>query len=159
MARAGSGADLSVWHTSPKGAITVAEFSNCSFEKNSGDYTEDISTVVGIGALYIDSIPIRFSGQNSFTNNTHSALAARTTGIYMSQNSDTYFSDNSGRVGGAIALFGAAFIQTEPLSALKFTDNEAVIAGGAIYAVSVGEHDLIDSHNCFIRFSDITSHS
>ena len=161
VARAGSGADLSVWHTEPKGAVVVVKFTTCSFEGNTGDYTTtnyttSRSTVVGIGALYLDSIPVYFTGDNIFQDNDHSAIAAITTGIYITANSTVSFTNNKGRNGGAVALLGAAFIQTSPLSRVEFVNNTAEIEGGAIYAISIGEHDLINSRNCFIRYSDIS---
>ncbi|CAI8037586.1 hypothetical protein GBAR_LOCUS21022, partial [Geodia barretti] len=71
-------------------------------------------------------------------------------------NSSITFTNNMGRHGGAIALLGAAFIETHPLSKLVFVNNSALIAGGAIYETSIGEHDLINSRNCFIRYFNIS---
>ena len=156
VARAGSGADFSVWHTEPRGAVATVNFTNCCFQENTGLYTEEQSTVVGIGALYLDSIPVYFMGNNVFRNNQNSALAATTTGIYITTDATVNFIRNRGRYGGAVALFGAAFIQTYPSSRVEFVQNTAEIEGGAIYEVSIGEHDLINSRNCFIRYSDIT---
>ena len=95
-------------------------------------------------------------GENKFLENTHSALAAITTGVYITTSSLIGFRDNKGRHGGAISLLGAAFILTYPSSRLVFVNNSAVIAGGAIYEISIGEHDLINAKNCFVRYSDIT---
>ena len=155
VARAGSGADLSVWHGEYKGAVAVVNFTNCHFIDNNGSYTEEQSTAVGIGALYLDSVPVYFMGENYFFGNTHSALAAITTVIYTMNNSSLTFINNTGRHGGAVALLGAAFIQTYPYSRLTFINNSATIDGGAIYQRSIGEHDLINSRNCFIQYSNI----
>ena len=156
VARAGSGADLSVWHSEPYGATARVNFTNCSFLENTGLYTREQSKVVGIGALYIDSLPVYFMGDNYFLNNSHSALAAISTGIRITTSSSVVFIDNKGRHGGAIALLGAAFIQTYPKSRMEFVNNSAIIAGGAIYETSIGEHDLINSRNCFIRYFNIS---
>jgi hypothetical protein len=156
IARAGSGVDLSVWHSEPYGSTVRVVFTNCSFLRNTGFYTTNQSKIVGIGALYIDSIPVYFTDDNFFLGNNHSALAAISTGIHIMTNSSVTFRNNMGRHGGAIALLGAAFIETHPLSKLVFVNNSALIAGGAIYEISIGEHDLINSRNCFIRYFNIS---
>ena len=97
VARAGSAADLSVWHSVPTGAVAVANFTDCMFRNNSGSYTNELSTAVGIGALYLDSIPVYFMGENVFELNTHSALAAVSTGIYLTGGSSVHFLRNKGR--------------------------------------------------------------
>ena len=97
-----------------------------------------------------------FMGENKFLNNNNSALAAITTGIHITTNATVDFIGNAGRYGGAIALLGAAFIETHPLSRRNFVQNSATIAGGAIYEISIGKQNLINCRNCFIRYSDIT---
>ena len=155
IARACSAVDLSVWHLEPKGAVVAANFTNCTITDNSGDYTSELNTVVGIGALYLDSIPIYFMGENCFERNSHSALAAVSTGIYLTTNSSLVFVNNTGRHGAAVALLGYAFLETSHASELSFIDNTADLNGGAIYQHSIGQHDLINSRNCFIRYSNV----
>ena len=155
VARAGSALDLSVWHPSTHGAVVNVGFNNCRFENNSGDYTSTMGQLRGIGAMYLDSIPIEISGSTDFCNNTHSALAAVNTGIYFESSSDTNFINNSGHNGGAISLMGFAFIEMKNYSSITFVNNTAHFYGGAIFGQSIGEHDLISSRNCFIRYYDI----
>ena len=155
IARAGSATDLAVWHSVPKGAVAEANFTDCVFQSNSGDYTTELGTVVGIGAMYVDSIPVYFMGSIQFHNNTHSALAAVSTGIYVTANTTAHFVNNTGRTGGAIALLGYAFLEVSPDSKIYFLNNSAEIKGGAILGESIGEHDLISSRNCFIRYSAV----
>ena len=157
VARAGSGADLSAWHTVPMGATATVNFTDCLFRENNGKYTTQQISTVAIGTLYLDGISVFFMGNNLFLRNTHSALAAISAGIYLMPNSSVNFTENLGRHGAGVALLGAAFIQTHPFSTAVFVNNSAVIAGGAIYQNSIGEHDLINSRNCFIRYSDITA--
>ena len=156
VARVGSGADLSDWHLIPHGAVSTVNFTNCTFTGNNCFYTKEPNTIVGIGALYINAIPVYFLGKNTFESNTHSALAAISTGIYLTTNSSLNFTNNTGRRGAAIALLGAVFLQTSPQSRVMFINNTAAIEGGAIYQYSIGEHDLLNSRNCFIRYSNIT---
>lgn len=155
VARAGSAVDLSVWHPSTHGALTQVYFETCKFENNSGNYTSMSGKLIGIGAMYLDSIPVTISGNTTFHNNTHSALAAVNTGIYFDINSSTSFVGNSGHSGGAISLMGFAFIKVHMFSSLIFINNSASLHGGAIFGQSIGEHDLISTHNCFIRYYDI----
>jgi len=109
-----------------------------------------------LGTLYIDSIPTRFAGYARFSGNLRTALAAVAASIDFLEDCVANFSFNHGRNGGAIALFGYSFIRVHPGAQLNFIDNLAYFNGGAIFAKSVGEHDLISSRNCFIRFHDIT---
>ena len=156
VARAGSGADLSVWHSVTRGATAVANFTNCSFSGNKGSYTDQQNTVVGIGALYLDSISVYFMAENWFEDNSHSALAAFNAGIYLTDNATLRFVNNTGHNGAGIALLGAAFLQTYPNSRAEFVNNSAYLRGGAIYQYSIGHRDLINSRNCFIRYSNIS---
>ena len=157
VARAGSALDLSVWHPSTHGAVVNVGFNNCRFESNRGSYTSAKGQLRGIGAMYLDSIPIEISGSTVFNNNTHSALAAGNTGIYFESGSDTSFTNNSGHNGGAISLMGFAFLEMGNHSSIAFINNTAHFYGGAIFGQSIGEHDLISSRNCFIRYYDIIS--
>lgn len=157
VARAGSGVDFSVWHSEPRGAVVKPRLANCSFYRNSASYTHRLGSVVGIGAMYLDSIPVVFNNAAIFENNNDSALAAVNTGIYFANKSTGNFANNSGRNGGAIALMGFAFIETSDDTSLNFQNNRAEQKGGAIYAQSVGEHELISSRNCFIRFNNLSA--
>ena len=153
---AGSAADLSVWHDVPYGAVAVVNFTDCFFQGNMADESVIQNRLVGVGTLYLDSIPVYFMGDNYFMSNVHSAIAALSAGIHITPNSNITFYNNSGRNGGAIALFSGAFIETSPYSNLSFVENNGTIEGGAIYYTSIGEHKMISPGKCFIRYSDIT---
>ena len=155
IARVGSALDLAVWHAVPLGATVKPLLANCNFFNNSASYTTQSGSIVGVGAFYTDSIPVDLHGNFTFEQNKHSALAAVSTGIYFQEDSQIHFVGNTGRTGGAIALLGYAFIQTSNGVHLQFVNNSAEIQGGAIFAQSIGEHDLISSRNCFFRYKDI----
>ena len=155
IARVGSGADISVWHPIPSGAVVEPSFTNCAFYNNSAEYTSKLGSQVGIGALYVDSIPVKFSGRMRFIGNTQTALASISTGLYFEKGCHANFSSNQGRNGGAIALLGDAFVLVSDLTKMNFLNNSAELKGGAIYGHSIGEHDLISSRNCFIRYEDV----
>ena len=156
-ARVGTAVDLSVWHPVPEGAPVKPSFSNCTFTKNNANYANDDSngTFVGLGALYADSTPVVFTDYVKFSHNTQTALAAVDTGIYYDSNTIVKFHKNTGRNGGALALMGYAFIEVSENTTLHFSNNSADLKGGAIYGHSIGEHDLLSSRNCFIRYNDI----
>jgi len=162
-ARVGSALDLAVWHAVTIGVTVEARLTNCNFFNNSASYTTKsgsivtTQSIVGVGAFYTDSIPVYLHGDFTFEQNNHSALAAVSTGIYFQENSQVHFVGNTGRTGGAIALLGYAFIQTTDGVHLQFVNNSAEVQGGAIFAQSIGEHDLISSRNCFFRYKDITA--
>ena len=157
IARVGTAVDLSVWHPVSTGAVVKPSFSRCIFRNNSADYAENNSsgTFVGLGAMYTDSIPILFTDNVNFSHNTHTALAAVGTGIYFDSNTVAVFYSNTGRNGGALALMGYAFIEVSENTKLYFKKNFAFLRGGAIYGYLIGEHDLISSRNCIIRYKDI----
>ena len=92
-----------------------------------------------------------------FTSNPSTALVATTTVVSFHRKSVTNFLGNSGRNGGAIALFGSAIVIVYELAELNFEHNTAVVKGGAIYSQLVGSHDLISSRNCFIQSQTITA--
>lgn len=156
QARIGSGADLSTWHASNIGAVLVPNIESCEFMNNGYSQTSNTSSgLIGIGALYVDTLHANFSGNNSFVGNNGTALAVTGGYITIYDNCDVTFTNNTGRNGGAIALLGNAYIITSENTSLTFTGNKAMYHGGAIYFYSSGERDLISSRNCFIRYKDI----
>ncbi len=156
-ARVGTAVDLSVWHPVSEGALVRPLFSYCSFSWNNANYARitTIGSFVGLGTLYSDSIPALFKNNVNFSHNTQTALAAVGTGIHFMKNTIAWFHSNTGRNGGAIALMGYAFIEVASNTTFHFVNNSADLKGGAIYGHSIGEHDLISSRNCFIRYNDI----
>ena len=157
VARVGSGLDFSVWHIQPVGATVKPRLTNSSFYFNNALYTHKLGSLVGIGVMYLDSIPVEFAGAVIFEQNHDSALTAINTGIYFMNNCTGNFTSNSGRNGAAIALLGHAFLETSGNTCLNFTGNRAELKGGAIYSQSVGEHDLISSSSCFIRYNNLSA--
>ena len=153
--RLGAALDISLWHSSINGKHPHPVIDNCTFINNNA-IKQSNGGLIGIGAVYIDSLPVSFIGNNSFYNNNGSALAV--TGSYITIGTNAYvtFIGNRGRNGGAIALYGNTFIVTNESSTLSFINNTAQYKGGAIYFYSSGQRDLLSSRNCFIRFSNTT---
>lgn len=163
IARVGSAVDISPRTTnSTEGALVQPVFKQCTFESNLAKYasnTNETGNLVGIGAVYVDSVHAYFAESATFYNNSQTALAAINAGLYFESGCQAQFKSNSGRKGGAVALFGNSFIQVSEDTSMTFSNNYAEIKGGAIYGQSIGEHDLISSRNCFIRYSDINKTS
>ena len=150
QARLGSAVDLTIRHGLPAGVLSQVVFETCTFQNNNISYTSDDTKLIGKGALYVDSVPVKFIGKNLFRLNTGSAIAAVTAGIEF--NGVAAFYDNTGDSGGAIALLGGSWMTITENAYLQFGNNRAHDKGGAIFAMSIGEHDLISSRNCFIRY-------
>ena len=153
-ARLGAAVDLSVWHPVSNGAVVQVKFTDTII--SSHHYDQPTGSIVGIGAFYTDSVPAVFYGYANFAFNTFSAFAATSTSIDFFGSAN--FIANSGRNGGAITLFGYAFIRVHSGVSMTFIHNSAKLKGGAIYAELVGEHELISSRNCFIRYKEIEVH-
>ena len=154
-ARLGDAVDLSVWHPVSDGVTVQVSFKNITVECH-GERAQKPGSLVDMGTMYIDSIPTTFDGYINFVSNMHTALAAIAASIDFLDNCVANFTHNYGRNGGAVAVFGYAFIRVRGNAQLNFIDNSASLKGGAIFAKSVGEHDLLSSRNCFIRFNNIS---
>ena len=153
-AQLGAAVDLSVWRPLANQETVEVYFTNTTI--NSSRHYPFLGSLVGLGAMYINSVPTSFVGYTNFTSNPSTALVATTTVIKFHRSSITYFFDNSGRNGGAIALFGNAVIITYDWAELNFECNTAAVKGGAIYSELAGSHELVSSRSCFIQFQAIT---
>ena len=157
LARIGAALDLSLWHPSKSGNCPQPLLiSNCIFENNSAMIQDGSGGLIGVGAVYVDSLPVNFSGNVSFNNNIGSALAVTGSYITIESISNVSFYNNSGRNGGAIALLSNVYILMNEDSMLRFVNNSAQYKGGAIYYFNAGERDLLSSRNCFIRYYNVS---
>lgn len=155
VARLGSAVDLSLWnvHGFSEGSTVVSpHFEGCTFANNTVKYTSFNGTPTGIGAIYTDSVPLDFRGENLFVKNYGSALVGLDAAIEFNNGSYTSFYNNKGLSGGAVSLFSKAFLRFWDCCNVTFVDNSADLHGGAIYWQSVGDHQLISSRNCFMRY-------
>ena len=158
-ARLGSAIDLSVWHlySTVTGSLVIKpEFRNCLFVSNSIKYTTAAGTSAGIGTVYSDSVPIQFRDEAYFIDNEGSAIASLDAEVQFGSKSNTTIIGNRGKVGAGITLFNKAFLNLNESCSLKFINNSAHLHGGGIYWESIGDHQLISSRNCFIRYNDVT---
>ena len=137
------------------GSILHPVFQNCVFQDNTVHYTKNTAgTPSGSGTLYTDSVPVRFTDNVQFTNNTGSAIVSLEAVVVFDKPIVATFENNSGHVGGGIALYSKAYILIHKQCHLQFQNNVANLHGGGIYWESIGNHDLVSSRNCFIRYED-----
>ncbi len=153
-ARIGSAIDLSAWHPSNIGTVLTPSIISCSF---TGNYYPPLDGgLIGIGAVYVDTLHAAFHGHCIFNDNKGSALAITGSYIKIMNNCTLTFKNNKGRNGGGIALLGNTYIMTYENSSLIFINNTAKYRGGAIYFYSSGERDLLSSRDCLLRYSNLT---
>ena len=155
IGRLGAGLDLSLWHPSFTGKHPYCLIEDTVFINNYPVHPSN-GGLVGIGAVYIDSLPTILRGQVSFEGNNGTAFVATGTHVNISNGTNVTFTGNSGRNGGAIALLDGTFIVTSEGSSLYFINNWALYKGGAIYSFRSGERDLLSSRNCFLRYENIS---
>uniref|UniRef100_A0A1X7URB9 Right handed beta helix domain-containing protein n=1 Tax=Amphimedon queenslandica TaxID=400682 RepID=A0A1X7URB9_AMPQE len=93
IARLGSAIDLSLWNIKgfSDGSLVVSPyFEESTFVNNTIKYTKYYGTPTGIGAVYTDSVPLNFTGNNNFSGNIGSALVALDATVEFRNNSRTY---------------------------------------------------------------------
>ncbi|XP_065890679.1 uncharacterized protein [Dysidea avara] len=156
IARAGSAIDLSSYHDVPEGQLVTPIIRNCTFYRNTNSYTNNVVQSLGLGTLHSDGIPFVFYGDNYFQENDGTALAATDVIVDIKENASAVFYRNMGLRGGAIALLGSTVLRVFPNTKLLFEENSATDRGGAIYSISVGLRDIVNSRKCFIRYHDYT---
>ena len=154
VARVGSAVDLSSYHDVPEGQLVSPVFVNCSYFNNNNSYTNSVVKPLGLGTIHSDGIPFVFLGDNYFVKNNGTALAATDVIVDFRENATAKFIGNQGLRGGAMALFGSTVLRVYPNTKLLFEGNEATDKGGAIYSISVGLRDVVNSRKCFIRYHD-----
>jgi hypothetical protein len=146
-----------------KGTLTTPVFKNCAFVNNSVQLNnstgaEKVQITYGIGTLYISLYNVKFEGNNTFTNNTGTAIHIVNGNIDMSQSS-AYFYNNSGIQGGAIALIGQSSMIVGPNKSYYFVNNTAYVKGGGLYVQLDDNHDITASKSCFIVYRNSDGHT
>ena len=170
----GAAIDLGILHSSENGQLVKPQFRHCTFINNTvtGYTIDDRNDTYGIeddgststsggywpgtGAMYLDGVTVDFSGSVTFTNNTGGAVVAIGAGMNVHQNAFVEFHNNRAEMGGALYLSGHSWISVSQHVQVSFINNSARVYGGAIYYRKSGEHDLMSSANCFIRYVDDT---
>ena len=158
QARVGSALDLSVWAPFLPGVGIQPTFTGCVFRRNNDLWSSNSllggTTGPGVGTVNTQSIPLYFEDTVLFESNNCSALAIVDTSVDFLENCFANFTGNNGRSGGAISLFGSAFMRVHPHTNMNFIENTASQYGGAIFYYTIGQHKIARFGNCFIQFSD-----
>ena len=113
----------------------------------------------GQGTLYSVQVPLIFRSDVQFTNNTQSALVLD--GSTMEVHGRLDFANNTGIMGGAIAMYGRSkIILGANTSTLIFEANTCGKKGGALYIQAPGSplvsFNATETYNqaCFFGYSD-----
>lgn len=125
---------------------------NCSFSGNSVNYSSSSTYPVGVGTVYINGVPVRFSDLVSFDHNFGTGVVLTGADADFSQ-CTALFDSNYALNGGAIALLGTASIVVSDQTVMRFYNNYASNFGGAIYNSYLGIN-IKNYANCFIHYSD-----
>ena len=143
--------NLHLWQGSDIGVLSTVEFENGTFQKNLMGLVGTFSNQQGFGALYVDHIPVSFTGSSQFLHNNRSALVAIASSITVNRNATVTFMENEADFGGAILLSGYAYLKMLEGACVHFENNTAKIRGGAIYAEYIGKAFAVYYASCFIR--------
>ena len=127
---------------------------NCNFSYNEMVFLNITAYSMGVGALYITTVPALFVGANLFSFNKGTAMVVSGTFVSVSNSSSMTFTQNSGRRGGALAFFGNSWLIAHEDTRFIFSDNSvgSYGLGGAIYSVHFGGHDMPYDYDCFFRY-------
>ena len=128
------------------------EIANCSFSGNSVNYGSSNAYPLGVGTVYINGVPVRFSDLLSFDHNVGTGVALTGAEADFSQ-CTVVFESNEALNGGAIALLGAASIVVDDRTVMQFYNNYASNFGGAIYNAFLGTN-IKTYASCFIHYSN-----
>ena len=131
----------------------ATKFKDCSFignrvlaiHKNNNEYH------IRSGTIMITALPVCFGGETNFRDNVGTALHVVASKVMFDWWSNTTFANNSGNLGGALALVGMATLLFDSNSIFLFENNHADFVGGAIYWYSVDQHDYFSSRTCFLK--------
>ena len=158
IGRVGSAFDLSEWHVGWKGAIVTPLFNDCVFSYNNDNPSTVtyVGETIGVGTINTETIPLYFNNCIEFYNNNRSALAVTDSVVHFLDDCIANFTENFGKNGGAIALFGSSHIRVYDYTKMIFISNSAIQFGGAIYSYAIGLHNLALFGNCFIQYHDPT---
>lgn len=132
-------------------ATLVIIFTQCEFLGNAvvdevenlhGNNSHAIQIRSGKGTFTLLYLTVRFARMVRFENNTGTALYILAGVVRFEQGVEAYFVNNCGHSGGAIALMVSALMFVEADSSVYFIRNSAISRGGAIFALSIGLHNL-----------------
>ena len=149
-AQSGAALFIALHPLTVQGKVPAAEIHNSSFVAN--EINENNFTT-GVGAVYIDKIPVQFRKEVRFENNRGSGLGVVGAVVDFSD-CKVHFLSNVGDKGGAIALLGNARIMVNSMTCMNFSNNLALVQGGAIYNRYIEKEDMRNYADCFVHHQD-----
>ena len=145
------------WNLYNRELLPSPKFVNCTLAKNivkthmlqkTGQYSEYSE---GSGVFHCLGHQFTLEGTSLFENNEGSALYLDTCGVTFSQNSVSYFSNNTGYQGGAIYELSSVIYILDGAE-IHFVCNHAEDKGGAIFELTTARLIYDYSRTCFIEF-------
>ena len=127
--------------------VTVrdSEF-NCN--SPSGEVLQDNSATVSI-----KNVDLELNGRVTFHHNTGSAISSDNSDIYLNRDTAVSFTHNLAQQGAGLNLV-SSFVHVYRNASVLFSNNRAIIAGGAIYSNQRQDIYVPYSHVCFIEYDD-----
>ena len=153
VAELGSALYISRFSLVVEGEILPVTFSDSQFVGNSVQPSEIAIHQEGVGAVYVNAVPVQFHKKAYFERNNGSAFCIVGTQANFTSCNATFLG-NVGSKGGAIALLGAASILIDDSTYMHFEDNFASLHGGAIYNKYIERENLKTYASCFIHHTN-----
>ena len=107
--------------------------------------------IINLGTFVVYGFEVLFEGWVEFRDHTSTALHVTDGTVTFLPNTNALYFNNSGYQGGALAMFGSSSLRLNSNTDIRFINNSAFTAGGAIYHSTLNQHDFISSRTCFIR--------
>lgn len=150
------------------GFLPVPTFINCTFienklknKSNCGDSGNSEAkkvphcrqTTFNSGVFIVTRFEVHFDSHIQFIRNRYTALYVSSGLVRLEDSATVEFENNTGYVGGAVALYSFSSIVLGKNSLLNFTHNYAFIHGGGIYHQTMDQHSFFRASiaNCFIK--------
>ena len=142
-----------------KGLLPKVTFKNCIFEGNRvstlNKLMDDKLAYVhkrGSGCFGSIGYKVQFNSSMQFINNSGSALYLVFSTVVINSGNAISFIDNTGYYGGAVGLFGTSILHLHDNITLNFTNNTAIVKGGAIYQEYIDTLEYISLRKCFFHY-------
>lgn len=137
-----------------RGILPEVNIIDSSFINNANEMTMPNDNVlqgwIGQGVVSVLNVDITFSGTSIFKGNNGTGLGALDAIVIFKPTTIT-FSFNSGWNGGAICLYGLAYLAVGNGSEINFINNTATGQGGALYVNLVTEQAILSASSCPIQ--------
>ena len=159
IARLGSGLHVDGFALILIGLVADVNLARCSFDANSVDYIEPLGLEdplpfqAGLGAVYVHEVDMAFKDSMVFYYNKGTGLAAVHTRLNFGDCNARFF-HNTGNKGGGIALLGGSHLMINSNTRMNFTQNSAMVHGGAIHNTYISRENMDSYTHCFIRHID-----